>query len=134
MGSLIAESWGRYKTIRQDGAWAGFRSDVVRIPEQHLSVICLCNRSDVDPTAMSRRIARLFLTDLPATSAQHSPLHEPEKVLRAAVPKLANGSYYSPELETIYHVKLTAHGLLLQWGHLEDELKSIPGGSRFANE
>ena len=42
----------------------GFRSDFVRIPAQRLSRICLCNRSDADATAMSRQIARLFLTDL----------------------------------------------------------------------
>jgi CubicO group peptidase (beta-lactamase class C family) len=134
MGSLLTESWGRYKTIRQDGAWAGYRSDFLRIPEQRLSIICLCNRSDADPAAMSRKIARLFLTDIPATSAKNPSHNEAEKVATAPAPNPLNGSYYSNELEAIYQVKTTASGLSLKCRDLNEELKPISGGSGFANE
>jgi hypothetical protein len=133
MGSLLAESWGRYKTIRQDGAWAGFRSDFLRIPEQHLSIICLCNRSDADPTAMSRKIARLFLPDMPAASAKSPPRNEPREVATGPAPKALNGNYYCPDLETIYHVKTTGRSLSVKFGRLDVELNQ-KGGSGFANE
>jgi CubicO group peptidase (beta-lactamase class C family) len=133
LGSLLAEPWGRYKTIRQDGAWAGFRSDFLRIPEEGLSIICLCNRSDADPTAMSRRMARLFLPEMPTASAKNPPLNEPGKVAIGTAPKLLNGSYYSPDLETIYHIKPIARGLALKCGRLDEEVNSVPGGSGFTN-
>lgn len=134
LGSLIAESWGQYKTIRQDGAWAGFRSDFVRIPEQRLSIICLCNRSDVDAEAMSRKVARLFLTDLPASSNENAPHKEPEKRSIGPVPKSLNGSYCSTEFETVYYIKPTARGVSVKFGQLDEELNAVEGRSEFANE
>jgi hypothetical protein len=56
--------WGRYKghvTVSHNGAVSGFQSDVVQFPEDNLSVICLCNRGDVDAASLSRQIADLYL-------------------------------------------------------------------------
>jgi CubicO group peptidase (beta-lactamase class C family) len=45
-------------TIAHGGAWAGYRAELLRIPDRNLVVICLCNRSDLDPSGLCQRIAR----------------------------------------------------------------------------
>jgi CubicO group peptidase (beta-lactamase class C family) len=55
---------GRFRglaAISHDGVLPGSRSDLVRFPLQHLSVICLCNRGDADAPSLSRQIAAIYL-------------------------------------------------------------------------
>jgi CubicO group peptidase (beta-lactamase class C family) len=47
--------------IGHDGALPGSRSDLVRFPLQHLTVVCLCNRGDADSPSLSREIAAIYL-------------------------------------------------------------------------
>jgi hypothetical protein len=56
--------WGRYKghvTVSHNGEVRGFQSDVVQFPDDNLSVVCLCNRGDVDAASLSHQIADLYL-------------------------------------------------------------------------
>ncbi|HEX4960060.1 MAG TPA: serine hydrolase domain-containing protein [Thermoanaerobaculia bacterium] len=72
---------GIYRGLRRvshGGAWAGYRADLVRFPDQKLSVITLCNLASTNPTALAQRVADLYLADklgpLPAPpSAPASP-------------------------------------------------------------
>jgi CubicO group peptidase (beta-lactamase class C family) len=43
--------------VSHGGAWAGYRAELLRVPGRDLVVICLSNRSDLDPSALCRRIA-----------------------------------------------------------------------------
>ncbi len=55
---------GRYRglrTVSHDGWLPGFRSEMVRFPSQHLSVVCLCNRGDAETEDLAREIARIYL-------------------------------------------------------------------------
>ena len=47
--------------IGHDGILPGSRSDLVRFPMQHLTVICLCNRGDAEASSLSRQIASIYL-------------------------------------------------------------------------
>jgi len=56
--------WNRYKgrvTISHNGAVPGFQADVVHFPKERLSVVCLCNRGDVNAASLSRQIAEAYL-------------------------------------------------------------------------
>lgn len=44
-------------TVSHSGAWASYRAELLRIPGRGLVVIVLCNRSDLDPGGLCRRIA-----------------------------------------------------------------------------
>ncbi len=48
-------------SIGHDGILPGSRSDLVRFPAQHLTVICLCNRGDAEAPSLSRTIAAIYL-------------------------------------------------------------------------
>jgi CubicO group peptidase (beta-lactamase class C family) len=47
--------------IGHDGVLPGSRSDLVRFPVQHLTVVCLCNRGDAEASSISRTIAAIYL-------------------------------------------------------------------------
>ena len=40
---------------------AGYRADVFRLPDHHLSAITLCNLGSIDPSALDTRIAEIYL-------------------------------------------------------------------------
>ena len=47
--------------ISHSGSHGGYKAELLRFPEQRLSVMLLSNRSDVNPTRLSYRVADLFL-------------------------------------------------------------------------
>jgi CubicO group peptidase (beta-lactamase class C family) len=64
--------WNRYKgraTISHNGAVPGFQADVVHFPKDHLSVVCLCNRGDVNAASLSRQIAEAYLSTRPRSAS-----------------------------------------------------------------
>jgi CubicO group peptidase (beta-lactamase class C family) len=59
-------SHGRYRglpTIGHGGADAGYRSAVMRFPEQRFGVATLCNLATTNPTGLSLRVADIYLAD-----------------------------------------------------------------------
>lgn len=55
---------GKYKglpTVDHGGADAGYRSDMTRFPEQHLSVAVLCNSAETSPSGLARQVADIVL-------------------------------------------------------------------------
>jgi len=60
--------------VDHGGADAGYRADLLRFPEQHFSVACLCNLAETNPSNLARKVADVYLaTDL------KDPEHAPEK-------------------------------------------------------
>jgi hypothetical protein len=53
------------RTVSHSGAWAGYRSELLRFPEQRFSVIILSNYGDMNPTGLAKRVADCFLADVP---------------------------------------------------------------------
>jgi CubicO group peptidase (beta-lactamase class C family) len=55
---------GEYRGLRfvdHGGSWGGYRAQLLRFPEQHFSVACLCNFAHADPEGRARQVADLFL-------------------------------------------------------------------------
>jgi CubicO group peptidase (beta-lactamase class C family) len=49
------------KTVDHGGADAGYRSDMIRFPDQHFSVACLCNAANANPSDLARKVAEIYL-------------------------------------------------------------------------
>lgn len=65
-GYAFALNNGSYRglrTVSHAGALAGYRAQLMRFPDQNFSVIILANRGDFNPTALSFRVANVFLKD-----------------------------------------------------------------------
>jgi CubicO group peptidase (beta-lactamase class C family) len=51
------------KMISHGGGWAGYRSQLIRFPEQKFSVICLANVGNINPTRMALKVTDIYLED-----------------------------------------------------------------------
>jgi CubicO group peptidase (beta-lactamase class C family) len=76
-GLFIADYRG-LRTVSHGGSWGGYRAELLRFPDQHFSVACLCNRGDANPSKMAQQVADIFLGSLMRPSedtaaAQGSP-------------------------------------------------------------
>jgi hypothetical protein len=67
---LIRSVYKGYNTVEHSGADAGYRSNFLRFPGQHFSVILLANLANIDTRALTYKVADLFLQ---APAAKEDP-------------------------------------------------------------
>lgn len=60
---LIISNYRGLRTVSHSGAWAGFRASLIRFPDENFSIICLANLSTFNPSALSYKIADIYLAD-----------------------------------------------------------------------
>ncbi len=69
-GGLEFGTFRGVKIVEHEGANAGYRADLLRIPSEHLSVAILANCRSIDPGALCRKVAEIVLGDrLPAKAS-----------------------------------------------------------------
>jgi CubicO group peptidase (beta-lactamase class C family) len=132
---------GTYKglpTVDHGGADAGYRSDLIRFPEQHFSAAVLCNFANTNPSALVDQVADILLArDLKApgpgpakkpanaatvamTAEQSVAAFDPTAAQLAAYP----GSFVSQEIDPVYRISLQDGKLtLLRLKHKPDTLR-----------
>jgi hypothetical protein len=59
--ALVMATYRGLGTVEHAGGDAGFRTQLLRFPEQHFSVIALCNAAEADAPALARQVADIFL-------------------------------------------------------------------------
>ena len=80
------------KVEEHSGGDAGYRSHLIRFPEQHFSVAILCNLGSMNPGELARRIADLYLANLfPEKLVTEEIIGLPEEQLTSKA-----GIYYNP--------------------------------------
>lgn len=134
---LFIQDYRGLHTVSHDGAWGGYRAELLRFPEQHFSVACLCNLGSADPSKRARQVADIYLQSLmkpkDAKSEQESDDDPKEK---AAVPisaaKLSSyaGDYWSEELGVTYRLAM-ADGQMKILATLD--ASGIPRANHFAS-
>ena len=60
-GGLIIGEYQGMPMIHHGGAWAGYRSHIVRFPKRRLSIILLGNLSSLDAWNLAGKVSLLFL-------------------------------------------------------------------------
>jgi Beta-lactamase len=58
---LEIETYRGLPVVEHDGALFGYRTEILRFPEQRFTVLCLCNLSTANPTRLSHRVADIYL-------------------------------------------------------------------------
>jgi CubicO group peptidase (beta-lactamase class C family) len=88
-------------SVSHGGSWVGYRSHVLRFPEERLSTIVLCNRADADTGDLATRIAHLFLKDQMAPAGPDEEDEEDSPPVKASWqprdPGRYAGVYFSAE-------------------------------------
>ncbi len=93
------------------GSWGGYRAELLRFPEQHFSVACLCNLGDAGPSRRARQVADVYLASMMKPKEQNKEedknKEKSEIALAAEQLKPYAGDYWSEELGVIYRLGLS---------------------------
>lgn len=108
---LRVESYRGLRLISHSGGIGGFGTQMLRFPERRFSAICLCNTGDANPTALTRRIADIYLFDNTpgppiAAPVTQAPASGPAAPTPAATLDTHAGEYWSDEVDTGLTVRL----------------------------
>ena len=136
-------SIGKYrglKTVGHSGSWRGFRSHLMRFPDQQFGVVILCNLDTFNPLRLAEKVADLYLAD--ALVPEETP--KPEKAVEStedtkseplAPEKLVEfvGDYYTEELDTTYSIRVQGNQLVAQHIRHDDILLTYTEGYFLGN-
>ncbi|MFL5615935.1 MAG: serine hydrolase domain-containing protein [Gemmatimonadaceae bacterium] len=120
---LMVDKYRGLRSVSHGGSWAGYRAELLRFPDQHLSVACLCNLARTNPSRLARSVAEIYLGDrmtpAPEATVAGTPRNSGEVAATHWTPNAKSlagytGRYDSPELQTSYDFtvdngKLTLH-------------------------
>jgi CubicO group peptidase (beta-lactamase class C family) len=66
------------RVVEHGGGWAGYRSEMMRFPDQYMTIICLANLGSMDPSLLCQQVADLMLEDVlkaEKTAQRRKPSH-----------------------------------------------------------
>jgi CubicO group peptidase (beta-lactamase class C family) len=116
-GLRIAEYRG-LRTVSHGGSWGGYRAELLRFPEQHFSVACLCNLDSANPSKRAHQVADIYLASLMKLHADKP--HDLEKEQFVDVVDMRPdsllafvGSFWSDELRVTYRFENMKGRLML---------------------
>ena len=102
---LVIGTYQGLPTVDHAGADAGYRSDMIRFPEQHFSVAVLCNFADTDPSSLAHQVADIVLA----------------KDLRAPPPAPAKETANAAPMNTEQMAAIAG----MYWGREEDDFEKV---------
>ena len=118
---LFVGEYRRLRTVRHGGSWGGYRAELLRFPEQHFSVVCLCNLGTARPSTRANKVADIYLSGLmgitkPAAGddEEEAPAKKKEGItLTWQQLKPFEGTYWSEELQVNYELRMEHDRLML---------------------
>jgi CubicO group peptidase (beta-lactamase class C family) len=122
-------SYRGLSVVEHNGALMGYRTEILRFPEQRFTVLCLCNLANADPTALAHHVADIYLErSLQPIAA------EPKSVGSAVDISRFAGKYFNPVSHAA--ISFAAAGDHLAWGkrplrRIGDSRFQRPGGATF---
>ncbi len=128
------------KTVDHSGSWRGFRSHLIRFPDQKFGVVILCNLDTFNPLHLAQKVANIYLADVlapieasepkktaaPAEDIKSEPL-TPEQLIEF------EGDYYTGELDTTYSISMHRDQLVAQHIRHDDILLTYADGHFLGN-
>ncbi|HEX6161058.1 MAG TPA: serine hydrolase domain-containing protein [Thermoanaerobaculia bacterium] len=132
---LMVRPYRGVRSVSHGGGWAGYRTEMIRFPEQRLTVIAISNHAGADPGAMARSVAELYLelpketAGAPAPASQSTPAPEAVAVSEAELQKVV-GQYVDRKDGTYSAIEMR-DGKLWAVRARPYELRPL-GGNRFA--
>jgi CubicO group peptidase (beta-lactamase class C family) len=106
-------------SVSHGGAWGGYRAELLRFPEQHFSVACLCNVANANPSKRAREVADVYLGTLMKAKDPKKELGQDRKKETFGKPLTAEqmrgyvGDYWAEELGVTYRLAIVDGNLKL---------------------
>ena len=73
---LAIEDYKGMKLVEHTGAFGGYRSEIIRVPDRKLAVILLCNTSAINTSQLTRQVADIVLWRATSRLPKESPKPE----------------------------------------------------------
>jgi hypothetical protein len=124
---LVMGTYRGLATVDHGGMDAGYRSDMIRFPDQHFTVACLCNSNAADPNQLTRKVAELYLAK-EMKSAEPAPVTNEEGVqLTPEQLRSKAGTYRNRADGHVVRISVKDDKLQVGWGIAGEshELKTI---------
>ncbi len=129
-GKPLTYAWGLaigtyrgQRIVEHGGSLVGYRAHLIRFPDQHVSVACLCNLANITPGTLARQVADVVLgcalaEPAPApgqrgTGPGRGGAAPPPPATLPALAEYA-GRYYSDEVDSTFVVTVKGTGLMAQ--------------------
>ena len=117
-GLRVATTRG-LSTVSHGGAWVGYRSQILRFPEQRLTAIVLCNRDDANTEALATSLAEIYLKDRMGPPGTDDEEDEPEAKPSAPAWQPGDlarftGPYFSAEADATCRLYLRDGALVVE--------------------
>lgn len=119
---LMVDNYRGLRSVSHGGSWAGYRAELLRFPDQHFSVACLCNLARTNPSRLARSVAEIYLGDrmtpAPEATVAGTPRNTGDATAGHWTPDAKSlaaytGRYESPELQTTYTLTVDNGTLML---------------------
>jgi hypothetical protein len=104
--------------VEHSGSTGGYRTDIVRFPSMHTSVVTMCNVSNADATTLAHRVAdavlgKAFTEPVPGARAARAQQQAAAVTLPDVTLSTFAGRFYAPELNVTYELSAANHRLVL---------------------
>jgi len=116
---LVIGVYRGLRTVSHAGSWGGYRAQLLRFPDRHFSVACLCNLATANPDKRALQVAEVYLRGL-MKAAEKEPQEEAKEPLKPEITLSAQeldayaGDYASAELGVLYRLAVVQNKARLQ--------------------
>ena len=123
---LVVGAYRGARTVSHGGSWAGYRSFLLRLQDEHFTVICLANLASMEPWKLAHQVADLCLGSR-LGPAKHVPAGAPVVVDNAAFA----GVYLNAQWDEPLTLNWQAEGLrlALPWYGFDGALTAVDNGT-----
>ena len=131
-GLSISEYKG-LKTIRHGGAFVGYRAELLRFPEEKLSIAIFANRADASPSRKANQVADIMLknklTEKADKNKKESTVKIPEPAREFELTQLAGSYEIEPGATFIVNVKNDTLKVVQSWNKSAYDLVKMKGNT-----
>ena len=128
--ALSTYNYNGFEMISHNGGMLGFRADLIRFPEQHLSIAVLANRGDVHSTGVAETIAGYYLENSISSKNQEvkdQPKYQVYKSINQDLQKRI-GKYFSADINQWRRISFENDTLYYDSGDLTFKSPLLPIG------
>jgi CubicO group peptidase (beta-lactamase class C family) len=132
---LFIDHYRGLRRVQHGGDWIGYHAAFERFPDQHTSVVTLCNSDGIDPSALADRVADVVLGDAFPEKPHPSPAPTTTASVsgtgRTLAPSQVVGSYFEATDQDLAQVQQKDGSLVLRISGAQFPL-TASGPSTFA--
>lgn len=129
-GLMVSEYKG-LKTVRHGGAFVGFRAELLRFPDQKLSIAIFANRGDANPSEKANQVADVLLKDKLIDEVddkqESSGIDEPNEIFNLT--QLVGSYEIQPGLVASLSIKNDSLNVLQKWNNSSYNIVNVSGNT-----